>query len=380
MTAARINPDMLIWARERSGIALAEFAKKCGVKETKLTAWEAGEEKPTFNQAMRYAEKAHVPFGYLFLSKPPVENLPIPDLRTVDGQGVNRPSAELLDLVKIMLHRQEWYREYLKLNAMEPLRTVGRFSTNSNINEVVADMRHKLGVAAHPQRGNWEDYYRDLVKRIEDLGVLVMRQGNLGHYTRPLRVDEFRGFAITDNYAPIIFVNHADAPGARLFTLIHELCHIWIGQSGISDGSTRNTRKEEVFCNAVAAEFLVPTTEFPQLWDKQALNWRENLPPLESHFRVSKWVLARRALTLNYITHEEYGRFIAEQQAEYKNKEDKGGGATYYGRMKAQISQLFSKAVVSEALNGHLLLREASDLLDGIKPSNIAIFAKELGV
>lgn len=379
MTTANINTDMLTWARERSGISVPDFARRCGISEERLREWESGKRKLTFNQAMRFAEKAHVPFGYLFLAKPPEEVLPIPDLRTLEGQGVQRPSAELLDLVKLMMQRQEWYREYLQQHFAEANPYVGRASYSDSVESIVEDIRACLGVEPHPTRGKWDDYYRDLVQRIESLGILVMRQGNLGHHSRPLNVDEFRGFAIVDEYAPIIFVNHSDALGARLFTLIHELCHIWIGQSGISDGNTNTHRQEEVLCNAVAAEFLVPAQEFRALWQHDSESWEDNLPPLEAHFHVSTWALARRALTLNFISQQEYGRYIFEQKMRHEQRKG-SGGPTYYQTKKAQISRQFSQAVVGEALSGQLLLREAGELLGGIKPGKIETFARELGV
>lgn len=380
MSKANINTAMLTWARERSGIDATDFARKCGVSPERLVEWESGARAMTFNQAMLYAEKAHVPFGYLFLANPPDEDtLPIPDLRTLEGQGVQRPSAELLDLVKLMMQRQEWYRNYLQQQFAEPNAYVGRFNGNDSVADIVADIRASLGVAAPPSRGKWEEYYRDLVKRIEALGILVMRQGNLGHYTRPLRVEEFRGFAIVDDWAPILFINSSDAPGARLFTLIHELCHIWIGQSGVSDGNPNTHRQEEVLCNAVAAEFLVPAEEFQHLWQPELKPWERNLAPLEAHFHVSTWVLARRALTLNFISSKQYRHYIAEQIERYKNQE-RTGAPGYYRTKKAQISQPFSKAVVGEALSGQLLLREAGRLLGGVSPSKIDTFARELGV
>lgn len=381
MATANINTAMLTWARERSGCSVSDFAHKLMIDEERLLKWESGEQTLTFNQAMQFADKAHVPFGYLFLLHPPVETLLIPDLRTVEGKPVNRPSAELLDVVKLMLQRQEWYREYLKQQFIEPNPYVGRFSVQDDVKTIVESIRKVLNLASHPKRGNSDDYYRDLVNRIESVGILVMRQANLGHFTRPLRVEEFRGFAITDEYAPIIFVNHADAPGARLFTLIHELCHIWIGQSGISDGDTHASRSEEVLCNAVAAELLVPAEEFQLLWQQDKETWQDNLPLLENHFRVSSWVLARRALTLGFIQHDAYSRFIAKLKAAWLEREkNEKGGPTYYKTKKAQISQPFSRAVVGQALSGQLLLREASMLLDGIKPAKIPGFAKELGL
>lgn len=381
MTTANINPAMLRWSRERAGIAVEKFAQKCNVTFERLQEWENGQHPLTFNQAMAFAEKAHVPFGYLFLTTPPQELLPIPDLRTLDGKAPQRPSAELIDLLKIMLMRQEWYRDYLQQQMVTPLEMSGRFTSRSSIDAIVNDMRHKLHVPIHPMRGSWENYYSDLVKRIEDMGILVMRSPYLHHHTRPFSVDEFRGFAIADDLAPIIFVNHADAPGARLFTLVHELCHIWIGQSGVSDGGASTHRHEEVLCNAVAAEFLVPADEFLPLWDLDAENWRENLAPLESHFHVSSWVLARRALTMNFISREDYQHFIHEQKLAHQQRTKKeSGGPNYFRTKKAQISVSFSRAVLSQALSGQMLLREASDLLDGIQPSRLSKFAEELGL
>ena len=379
MSKANINSAILTWARERAGFSVPEFAHKMQQTEDRIVEWEDGQRAMTFRQAMLFAEKSYVPFGYLFLNEPPEEEVLLPDLRTVNGRGVSRPSAELLDLIKLMLQRQQWYKDYLQLQLAEPCEIVGSYPADSDPNEIVADMREKLGVSGHPERGSWEDYYRDLVHRIEALGVLVMRQASLGHHTRPLQVAEFRGFSIADDYGPMIFVNQADAPGARLFTLIHELCHIWIGQSGISDGDASSRRSEEILCNAVAAEFLVPENEFKDLWQVDIQDWREQLAVLEGFFHVSKWVLARRALTCSYISSREYQNFIRDEVEAYRNRPSSDGGPDYYRTKKSQISQNFSKAVVSQALNGQILLREAGQLLS-MKPSKICNFAEELQV
>ena len=378
MASANINPEMLSWARQRLGLSVGVFAKKLGKSEDCVVGWEAGEKPITFVQAMNFAKKAYVPLGYLFLSKAPEEQLPLPDLRTLDGSLVHRPSAELLDLIKLMIQRQEWYKAYLKEEAVEPNSLVGSFANTLQVTPIVDDMRVKLNVPKLRDRGDWEDYYRELVAKIESIGILVMRQGDLGHFSRRLDVAEFRGFAIVDDYAPLIFVNQSDSPGARLFTLIHELCHIWIGQSGISDGDTASARQDEQLCNAVAAEFLVPETEFVKHWQTDIDNWKSNLPLLELKFHVSKWVLARRALTVGYISQTDYQEFVTAEQDAFKRREtSRNGGPTYYRTRKAQISERFSRAVVSQALNGTLLLRDAGQLLD-MKPSNVSKFAREL--
>jgi len=377
-TYARINPDILSWARERAHLSVSALASKLGVPDDKVDAWERAEKPPTFKQAQDFAAKTHIPFGYLFLKQPPEEKLPLPDLRTIGGLHPDRPSSELIEMAQIVLRRQEWYAEYLRDQGVERNPYVGRFTARSNILDVVQDMRQVLGIPAHPERGNWEDYWRLLIRKIEDAGILVMRQGFIRHYSRPLSVQEFRGFAISDPLAPVIFVNQADAPAARLFTLIHELAHIWIGKSGVSDASPDTHQREEIFCNAVAAEFLVPEAEFDTHW-QDAENWKENLPILEAHFRVSTWVIARRALTLGKISRDEYRNYVDDLQERYRNRERTQGGPTFYRTQRGQISETFSRALVSEALSGRVLLRDAGSLLN-MKPHRITNYAKELGI
>jgi Zn-dependent peptidase ImmA (M78 family)/transcriptional regulator with XRE-family HTH domain len=371
-----VNPIMLRWARQRSGISLSEFARKCGKTESVLHSWESGEKPLTFVQAQKFASVAHVPFGYLFLHQPPEETLPIPDLRTIGDREVGQPSCELLDLIKLTLQRQEWYKEYLIGELCDPCSVVGCVSIDWGVDDIVNSMRQHLKIPAFPTRGNSDEYYRELVKRIESLGILVMRESCFEHHTRPFNVEEFRGFAIADKYAPVVFVNHADAPGPRVFTLIHELCHIWMGVSGVSDNSEDSHQDTEQKCNAVAAQFLVPKKEFFNLWNRE-IKWENNLPVLEAHFRVSKWVVARRALTFELVTKQEYWKYVSSQAELWRNREKKGA-PSWYTTKNAQVSSNFSKAVISQAFNGHLMLRDAGQLL-GVKPSNIRKFASEVG-
>jgi len=376
---AQINPANLRWARERAQLSEAALAKKLRVEEQKLIAWELGQARVTFKQAQDFAKQTLIPFGYLFLNIQPVENLPIPDLRTIDNEHNPRPSAELIKMVHTIIERQEWYKDYLRQEQrLDRNPYLGRFTSQQPASAIVADMRNVLHIPTHPERGSWEDYYRDLIKKIEDIGILVMRQGDLGHYTKPLNVKEFRGSALFDPLAPIIFINQADAPSARLFTLIHELAHIWIGQSGVSDAKPNTNRAEEVLCNAIAAEFLVPAGEFLTYW--QALpDWQLNLPVLEAIFHVSRWVLARRALTLQKITQQQYQNYIDSVQRDHRDRERTDGGPTYYRTHKVQVSERFAKALVSETLSGRVLLRDAGKLLD-MAPSKIQRFATELGI
>lgn len=371
---AHVNPDILRWARERADLSMGMLATKLQTTEEKISEWESGNKPITMRKAMTLAEKTYIPFGYLFLKEKPVDKLPIPDLRTIDGEPVRKPSAELYKIVQNILSKQVWYKDYQKDQDAKSLDFVGRFNLRSKVNAIVDDMRSELGIEPHPTRGNWENYHKLLIQRIEDIGILVMRQGSLGHHTKPLHVSEFRGFAIADKHVPVIFINLADAPVARLFTLIHELTHVWIGESGISDGSEATHRKEEILCNAVAAEFLVPGIEFRDHWQENE-NWKDNLPALEAHFHVSQWVLARRALTLNYISRDDYRAFIAYLKKKHDEREKSSGGPSYYVTLKSQTSERFARALLSETLSGNVLLRDAGQLL-GIKPDKITKFAK----
>lgn len=374
MTQAMINPALLSWSRTRAGLTEEQLAKGLPVKPEKVMEWEAGVSLPTFKQAQKWAAVAHIPFGFLFLRKPPEETLPLPDLRTITGTAPTKPSVNLLDTVKDALRKRDWYLEYLIDHAHEPLSFVGKFGINSPIKNVVSDIRKSIGVESDTAHGNWEEYSRTLIEGIENAGILVMRSGiALGNTHRKLDVGEFRGFAVSDRLAPLIFINAADAPTARLFTLIHELAHIWIGSSGISDGGSSNGRKEEAFCNAVAGEFLAPETEYRGAWDSN-VEWRANLPSLANKFHVSKLVICRRARDLGYISDDDYTTYYRESLKAFK---DQDGGGDYYRTAAAKNSVRFSKAVLAETLSGRLLLRDAARLL-GMQPAKLRTYAKTI--
>ncbi|MDU9026197.1 XRE family transcriptional regulator [Pseudomonas corrugata] len=373
--AALINPTILTWSRERAGLTAEDVAKKLPTKPDRVLEWEAGESRPTFRQAQHWANIAHVPFGFLFLKEPPSESLPLPDLRTLGGVPPERPSLNLLDTVKDVLRKQDWYLEYLQDQERDPLPFVGKFTTQTSVKEVVADIRRILAVDPEASRLNYDAYVRTLIEAAERAGILVMRSGiAVGNTHRKLDVAEFRGFAISNALAPIVFINSADADTARLFTLMHELAHIWIGSSGVSDGGNPGGRREEVFCNAVAGEFLAPEEEFRAAW-KDDIDWHGNLAPLAARFHVSNLVIGRRARDLGYISNDQYGIYYRQTLRLFQDKE--GGGGDYYRTAKAKNSTHFSKAVLTETMSGRMLLRDAGRLL-GVQPANLRTYANKL--
>lgn len=372
---AFINPDILSWSRQRAGLSEAQVAKGLSVKLERVKEWERGLSLPTFNQSQKWAAVVHVPFGFLFLKAPPQEHLPLPDLRTVGGVFPEKPSLNLIDTVRDVLRKQDWYLDYLQDQERSQLPFVGRFSLRSPVKDVVADIRRILGVTDDFARMSYDDYFRALVSGAEDAGILVMRSGvALGNTHRKLDVSEFRGFAISNALAPVVFINSAEAPTARLFTLMHELAHIWIGSTGVSDGSSQSARQEEAFCNAVAGEFLAPELIFRAHWELD-VRWEENLAPLAGRFRVSTLVIARRARDLGYISSDQYGAYYCRILQEYR---DKGGsGGDYYRTAAIRNSTRLSKAVLAEAQSGRILLRDAGKLL-GVQPAKLKAYGMKL--
>jgi|26BtaG_2_1085354.scaffolds.fasta_scaffold05013_3 Zn-dependent peptidase ImmA (M78 family) len=212
---------------------------------------------------------------------------------------------------------------------------------------------------------------------------MLVQDSDLGHHSKPLNSEEFRGFAIADSVASLIFINTADSLNAQLFTLIHELVHILKGESGISDNDMSTVHPTEVFCNAVAGGFLVAESEFIRQWQSISKNEPMGIvfEKLAKEFYVSRHVIARRTMTLNYISQSEYQDYIARLHEEYlasKGKRFKWG-PSYYVVKNSKLSTQFSQAVVSETIAGKMLYRDGWHLL-GMKPSNIKSFAKETGM
>ncbi|WP_460951932.1 ImmA/IrrE family metallo-endopeptidase [Pseudomonas marginalis] len=372
---AFINPEILSWSRQRAGLSEAQIAKGLTVKLERVKEWEAGQSLPSFSQAQKWAAIAHVAFGVLFLKAPPRESLPLPDLRTVGGVFPDKPSLNLMDTVRDVLRKQDWYLEYLQDHEPSQLSFVGSFSSRSPIKDVVADIRRVLGMTDAFARMSYDDCFRALVNGAEEAGILVMRSGVAsGNTHRKLNVSEFRGFAISNALAPVVFINSADAPTARLFTLMHELVHVWIGSTGVSDGNSHSARQEEAFCNAVAGEFLAPELVFRTHWDSNT-HWEENLAPLAGRFRVSTLVIARRACDLGCINSDHYGAYYRRILQAYRDKD--GSGGDYYRTAAIRNSTRLSKAVLAEAQSGRILLRDAGKLL-GVQPARLKAYGMKL--
>src|SRR5699024_1671448 len=255
MTKVNVKTDLLKWAIDRIGdptIVESKFPD--------LPNWLNGSKKPTLKQLENFANTTSTPLGYFFLSNPPNEELSIPSYRTVgDNQNFN-PSPDLIETIRTMERRQQWMRDYLIETGNEPLNFVGVSKSDKNPEYIANLMREEMNLENNwaSKRGTWRDALNDLLQTIQDIGILVMINGIVGNNTkRKLSVNEFRGFVLMDNYAPLVFINGSDGKAAQMFTLAHELAHIWIGESAIFDLDMLQPAEVETekLCNQIAAEF-----------------------------------------------------------------------------------------------------------------------------
>lgn len=374
---AFINPAMLRWARSRLGIDAESAARTVGVKLESYLGWESGEVQPTFKQAQGASKALLIPFGFLFLNEPPAVKPELPDLRTIGGAPAEAVSMNLQETIQHARQRQEWFIEYLQEQGAKPLSFVGKFDINSAPKIVADDIREILQIDIEQGQRTWEKYYQNLIDATEASGILVMRSGIVGNNThRKLDVGEFRGFAISHPLAPVVFINSSDAPSARLFTLLHELAHIWIGSSGISNITPGSHSKEEITCNAIAGEFLAPSDLFAKKWKSNSEELKVKVLEIARQFHVSSLVIIRRALDMGFIDRKTYSDFYLRELAKFRSSE--GGGGNFYRNAGAKNSPRFSRAVIAETFSGRLLLRDAGRLL-GVQPSKIRDYAGMLG-
>jgi len=309
-----------------------------------------------------------VPVGYLFLPAPPDEPLPVPDLRTMANRPVARPSPELLDTLYLCQQRQDWYREYAQLHGLPRVPFVGVASLEDAPERVAAQMRETLGLSMRErqQLPNWTDALRQLVDKAEEAGILVMASSIVGNnVNRKLDVAEFRGFALVDDLAPLVFLNAADSKAAQMFTLAHELAHIWLGKSGISDvvAGRSATHQVERWCNTVAAELLVPLNDFRNQY-QAGESLTAEIQRLARHYKVSTLVILCRAFDAGFL--DEQGLWAAYQQEAQRLRtlERRGaGGGNFYQTLSMRTGRRFASAVVSSILEGQTLSREAFQLL-----------------
>jgi|JI10StandDraft_1071094.scaffolds.fasta_scaffold31067_3 Zn-dependent peptidase ImmA (M78 family) len=383
-----VSPSVLQWAIDSSGRRLEELAGKQGLKH--LPDWLAGSKAPTYKQLKAFAHATWTALGYLFLKEPPADQgLPIPDFRTVGSSPVHRISPHLRDTIYLCQRRQFWFQEYAQSLELDPLPFVGSARVGDDVIRTAEGIRQALGfdLAVREQMTTWEQALRDLIRRVEAAGVLIMVSGVVGNdTTRPLNPQEFRGFVLVDGVAPVVFVNGADSKSAQMFTIAHELAHVWLGREGLLDGEASQLPDDraEAWCNRVAAEVLVPLDAVRAAL-RQAEPVEAAMQRVASRFKVSTLVALRRLFDAGFMGRDpfeaawrsEVSRLAALRR---RAKEGSEGGGNFYASLALRVGERFAQALISSAEAGETFQREALGLLAVKKTRTMDEFGRRLGV
>jgi Zn-dependent peptidase ImmA (M78 family) len=375
-----VQGTLLSWAQRRSGVSrdrlLAKFPR--------LEAWEDGQRQPTLKQLENFARATYTPIGYLMLEAPPHETLPVPDFRTIGGVEVGQASPDLLDTVYQCQQRQDWYRDYARSHGEPAVQFVSSKGTDDDTDEAAEEMRALFGYATENRGSSWSDAARKLIEAADGEGVLVMVNGVVGSNThRKLDPNEFRGFALSDELAPLVFVNGADTKAAQIFTLAHELAHLWLGESAVSDVNlaVNPSNIVERWCNRVAAEFLVPLAELGRV-EVDQVDLTGELERLAHRFRVSTLVALRRVYEAGRLSDERFRvAYAAERDRVLSLLEERAaGGGNFYNTQSVRVGKRFARALVESTLEGQTLHRDAFQMLGFRKQATFEELAHRLGV
>lgn len=387
---ALITPAVLRWARERSRLSLAEAAVKLKRPIEDISAWEEGSKYPSVPQARRASEVYRRPLAVFYLPEPPQDFETLRDFRRIHEGERGQFSPELSLLIRTTHFRQRWMRDFLISEGEPKLKFVGSASIQDNPTNIAKKIRDELNITTDQQKScTTRTEARKLwLQKCEMAGIFVFRQTNI-------ELAEARGFLVSDDFAPFIFLNSSDSKAAQIFTLAHELAHLWLNQSGVSNLEVtgrfddEESHQIETYCNKVAAELVLENREFIKEW--QNCNKERDIEliilSLSNTFKVSEEVVARRLKDLNQITDSKYSELrqvYQERWREYKKQElaklrSSKGGPSYYTTTLSKNGYAFTQTVISGFMSGSVSGRDASSLLE-VKINNIAKLGEKAGL
>ena len=375
----KINPAILTWARESAGLDVESAVRAIGLTGAnaaeRLAQLEAGTREPTRTQLLKMSEKYRRPLLTFYLTEPPSPAPQTLDFRNLRERDPDR-EALLNALVRDVKTRQVLVREALEdADEVEPVQFVGSVERRTGATALANAMSEALRFDRQAYRAarTFDDAFRILRDAVESIGVFVILMGNLGHHTSNLSPKVFRGMAIADPFAPFIVINETDSRSAWSFTLLHELGHIFLGQTGISgyDGAEEIER----LCDSAAAEFLL---------DRAELNLIEIVPDRFAEFveaigafayarKVSRKMVAYNLLRANYIPIAVYGDLAArfdEDRLDFAQRAQAGGAPDYYVVRRHRVGTGLIRLVKRMVNEGALSSTKAGKVL-GVKPTAV---------
>lgn len=373
---AYINHDILVWARKTINYDIDAAAKKIKVDVEKLLSWENGEDLPSIPQLRRISTIYKRPVSIFFLPDIPAEDIIFTDYRKIHGENIYDNSPHL----NIQI-RQARYKRAMAIELSELLRVNIphiEFKLNQNIlnfDEVSKEIRALLNANIRDQIKTTDQHesLKYWKKIIEDIGILVFHTSI--HY--PVDISEMRGISLNFRPFPIILLNSKDAPHGRIFTLLHELTHVLLQDSGLCDLDEFNNNSVEVFCNKMAASILVPRDKFLEYAgpENEIKIWTDiEIENLSKVFSASKEVIVRRLLTFNKTTKE----FYKEKRAEYLKKYPKSSGHPPVHRMAISTNGIKFTSMVMDAYSQHIITQSDIASYLGVKTKHIPRIEHEL--
>lgn len=387
---ALITPAVIKWAREQSGFNLEQVSNKLKRPLEQLESWEKGLDRPTISQARRLSEIYKRPLAVFYMSEPPLQFETLRDYRRLPEDQAREFTTELLELIRQIVEHHEWTRDFFLDEEIDPLSFIGTFNIDDSPKKVAESILDTLNISKDDlfnvrTRG---DALRYWIRRAEDAGVFVSRQGSVD-------LKECRGFVISDEIAPFIYINSSDAEAGQLFTLVHELAHLWLGTSGISNDDIKGVyesgeiRKIEIFCNEVASLALLNEELFREKWSRfdEMTDVETRLSQLSILFKVSEEVIARRLLNERKISSAKYTELRdifrtrwEEQEAQRKQKmKERPGGPSYYVTKIMNNGLSYTRTVLSAYGDSTITSRDASALLN-VKLNNLPKLATKTGI
>src|SRR4051794_963814 len=393
---ALVNPALITWARETAGFGLADAAKKLNVDEERLAAWEdpTVDDAPSIPQLRKIAGVFKRPLAVFYLSEAPKKFDVMRDLRRLPGVGARRYSPAVQLEIRAATERRELALDLADDSGQEIAAFALAATDKEDPETVGARIRNALGVTAQLQ-ASWKDNdgragFNAWRQRIEEAGVLVFQ-------TTRFSTEEASGFAISGDRLPVIAVNRKDVLTRRTFSLLHELAHLMVHVSGVSDLETDAARppedqRIEVFCNHVAAAALIPKNALlsePRVRTQgtASTSWSDSeISDLARQFNVSREALLRRLLTFHMTTDDFYrqkrGQYIAEYLASKERKKDQQADNEMRRNMPVETVGTFGRPLVRMLLDTYytdrMTLSELSGYL-GLKVQHIPKLEKAAG-
>lgn len=358
----KIRPEIISWALNQTK------EEKLGSKLVKnIEQWLAGTKDPTFNQIEDFSRRSNIPLGYFFLQTPPKENIGLLEYRTIDSVQSARPSRDLIDTIIEMESIQQWMSNYREELGYEPNPYIGCIKNGVGSEVIAEKIRKDLGIEKewYKQFNSIPDAFHKLRSLLGECGIIVMMNGVVAKNShRALDLEEFRAFAMINDYAPLIFINGADSWGGRLFSLFHETVHIWLGRNDFYNDrrdSNKIVNTVEVICNAVAGELMVPDNIFLKKWDEdQTKNSDKKIKELARSFLCSESVIARKAFNHKKISKKMYDKIVLEAiEAFTRWKQEKTSGGNYYNTVQSRLDSVFVRALCESINNGRTSYTEA---------------------